>query len=385
MTLSIRIASKIIGLLGTLALVGPGSAAAAEDGVTDAKIMIGMSTALSGASADLGTNVKAGVEAYFASVNKSGGVHGRALELVAIDDGYEPDKSAANTRKLIEQDKVFALLGYVGTPTAKAAVPVAAKADVPYLFPFTGAEFLRAPLIKQVFNLRASYFDETEALIAYFADKNAAKDVAVFVQDDAYGDAGKSGVVKALMKRKLTLKAEGRYKRNTADVRAGIDEVLVKAPQVIVMVGSYTACAAATKYAESKGFKGKFANVSFVGTESLARELGSAGAGTIVSQVMPHPITSPLPLAQEFRQAMQAAGKEGHLTYMAMEGYADAKLFVEALRSIGKDPTRSALTRALEAFKADLGGIAIEFSTQDHQGSSTVFLTELKGGNAVEL
>src|SRR5262245_33086460 len=170
---------KLLGLGASALLLGVvGLPARAEDGVGDKEIRIGMANALSGPASGLGLNLKAGAEAYFARVNAAGGVHGRKLVLVSIDDGYEPEQAVAATRRLVEQDKVFTLFGYVGTPTSAAVVPLASRAGVPYLFPFTGAEFLRNPVNKWVFNVRASYFDETEAMVERLTKDAGVKQIA---------------------------------------------------------------------------------------------------------------------------------------------------------------------------------------------------------------
>ncbi|MCX7902562.1 MAG: ABC transporter substrate-binding protein, partial [Burkholderiaceae bacterium] len=214
-------------------------AAASEVGVSAHEIRIGMSNALSGPAAGLGTQLKAGAEAYFARVNAAGGVHGRRIVLVSKDDGYEPARCAAATEELIEKDKVFALFGYVGTPTSNAAIPLASKAGVPYLFPFTGAESLRNPVNKWVFNVRASYFDETETMVEHLTKDLGIKKIAVFIQDDSFGEAGKAGINRALHKRDMKLAGEARFKRNTMEVDDGIAKMKDVAPEAFVFMGTY--------------------------------------------------------------------------------------------------------------------------------------------------
>ncbi|SKA56077.1 ABC transporter substrate-binding protein [Enterovibrio nigricans] len=267
---------------------------AAEVGVTDNTITFGMSNALSGPASGLGNGVKAGTLAYFEKINQQGGVHGRQIKVISLDDGYEPDRAAKNAKRLIYTDKVFALVSFVGTPTSKAVVPEVNRAKIPYIGPFTGAEFLRTPANKNIFNVRASYFNETEKLVDHFINDLGYKKIAVFIQDDGYGAAGKAGVQRALRQRGLKIHAEGRYQRNTLNVEQGLNSIMAKQPDAVIMVGAYKACGAFIKMARSKNFTPKFANISFVGTKKLIAELGPDGDGSYISQVMPNPDESTL-------------------------------------------------------------------------------------------
>ena len=366
----------------TITLLAGGAAlpAFAEEGVTDKEIRIGMANALSGPAMGLGTNLKAGAEAYIARVNAAGGVNGRKLVLVAKDDGYEPDKAAAATKALIEQDKVFVLFGYVGTPTSAAAVPLAARAGVPYLFPFTGAEFLRNPVNKVVFNVRASYFDETETMVERLTKDIGAKKIALFIQDDAFGEAGKAGVNRALRKRDMKVAEEARFKRNTLDVDEGLAKIKAANPDGVVFIGTYAPLAAIVKKAKAQGIKAKFMTVSFIGTADFIREAGADGDGVYITQVMPSP-DGGAPLVKQFLQDM----KGGPVNYSSLEGYADAVALVEALKKAGANPTRAGLLSALEGLSVDLGGLKVAFSAGNHQGAKDVFLTVVRGGKAVQV
>jgi len=355
------------------------SVAHAEDGISKDEIHIGMANALSGPAKGLGEDVKAGAVAYFNKVNAAGGVNGRKIKLVSVDDGYEPAKTAEATRALIEQEKVFALFGYVGTPTSSAAVPLAAKAGIPYLFPFTGAEFLRNPVSKWVFNVRASYFDETEAMVEHLTKDLGVKKIALFIQDDAFGEAGKAGINKALSKRDMSVAVEARFKRNTLEIDDGLAAIKAAAPQAVVMVGPYKPLALFIKKAKAAGISAKFLTVSFVGTSDLISEVGADGEGVYISQVMPSPDDASFPLVKQF----QADNKGGEINYTTLEGYTDAVVLVEALKKAGASPTREGLAAALEGMSTDLGGLKIAFSASKHQGSSQVFLTQIKGGKAV--
>lgn len=369
---------KALSIALCVAAAAPGTALS-EDGVTSTEIRIGMANAQSGPAAGLGNGVKAGAEAYLARINADGGVNGRRITLVSKDDGYEPARTAAATEALISDDKVFALFGYVGTPTSSAAVPIASKAQVPYLFPFTGAEFLRNPVNKWVFNVRASYFDETDAMVDHLIKDVGVKRIAMFMQDDAFGEAVKGGVARALFKRNMNISAETRFKRNTLDVDAGIDAMKKAQPDAIVFAGTYSQLAAIVKKAKAAGLKARFLTVSFIGTENFIDAAGSDGDGVYITQVMPSPQDASLPLVKNYLADVKGA----RVGYASLEGYLGAMVLVEALKKAGQNPTRAGLVAALEDLNFDAGGVNIAFSSTSHQGSKTVFLTRVQGGKAL--
>jgi ABC-type branched-subunit amino acid transport system substrate-binding protein len=356
-----------------------GLPALADEGVNAKEIRIGMANAQSGPASGLGLNLKAGAEAYLERVNAAGGVHGRKLVLVSVDDGYEPERAAAATKRLIEQDKVFTLFGYVGTPTSAASVPLASRASTPYLFPFTGAEFLRNPVNKWVFNVRASYFDETETMVERLTKDAGARRIALFIQDDAFGEAGKAGVNRALHKRGMRVVEEARYKRNTLDIDEGLARIKAATPDAVVFVGTYKPLALLVKKARAAGVSARFLTVSFIGTAEFIQEAGADGEGVYITQVMPSPDAAALPLVKQFRQDM----KNRPVNYGSLEGYVNAMVLVEALRKTGASPSRSAFVSALEGLNADLGGLKVAYSATSHQGAKDVFLTVVRGGKAI--
>jgi ABC-type branched-subunit amino acid transport system substrate-binding protein len=377
---NVNLTRRILLGAGAGALLAAAALALAEDGVTDKEIRVGMANALSGPASGLGLDLKAGADAFLAKVNAAGGVNGRKIVLVSKDDGYEPEKSAAATKALIEQDKVFALFGYVGTPTSAAAVPLAARAGVPYLFPFTGAEFLRNPVNKWVFNVRASYFDETELMVERLTKDAGAKKIALFIQDDAFGEAGKAGVNRALHKRNMKVAEEARYKRNTLDVDEGLAKIKAAAPDGVVFIGTYASLAAIVKKAKAQGIKAKFMTVSFIGTAGFISAAGADGDGVYITQVMPSP-DGGAPVVKQFLQDM----KGGVVNYSSLEGYVDAAVLIEALKKAGTNPTRAGLVSALEGLNTDLGGLKVAFSATSHQGAKDVFLTVVRGGKAMQV
>ena len=369
------------GILLSALLCSTALTAYAEDGVSNQDIKIGMVNAQSGPAAGLGLELKNGASIYFDKVNAAGGIHGRKITLVSLDDGYEPDKAAEATKKLVEVEKVFALFGYVGTPTSTASVPIASKAQVPYLFPFTGAEFLRNPVNKYVFNLRASYFDETETMVERLTKDLGYKKIALFIQDDAFGEAGKAGVSRAMMKRGLKVMTEVRYKRNTLDIQEGLDKLKADAPEAVVFIGTYKPFAQLVKRAKKEGLNARFLTVSFIGTSNFIKEAGSDGNGVIITQVMPSLEDTGVSLVSQYLKDH----KRGEHTYGSLEGYANALVLVTALEKAGKDLTRTGLISALENTNTNIGGLQVAFSAKDHQGLSAVYLTQVKDGRAVPI
>ena len=367
-----------------LAITAASPSRAEEQGVTNQDIIIGMSNALTGPAAALGTGVKAGAMTYFQKINNAGGVNGRKIKVISYDDGYEPKRTIENTNKLIYGDKVFALFGYVGTPTATAAAPIINKEQMIFWGPFTGAAFLRTPVANNVFNVRGSYYDEAETQVAYLTEKLGKKKIGVFAQNDAYGLSVRLGVVKALKKRNLEIMGEGTYERNTENVDAGLDAVKAYNPDAVIMVGTYKAMAAFIKKAKAEGFNPIFLNVSFVGTAALVKELGGAGDGVIITQVMPSPHDSLLPFVRQYRQDMHATGNS-EFDYTDLEGYVDAVVFVEALKKITGPLTRESFIAAAEKMNATIGGLTFTFTAENHQAMSKIYLTKIEGSKVVEI
>ena len=356
------------------AAMASSSLAGAEEGVTPNKIVLGQAAVFSGPAAQLGIQMRNGIVAYFNYVNEKGGVHGRKLELVTEDDRYEPAVAPAASRKLIEERKVFALLGYVGTPTGVAHLPVVTQAKVPLVGMFTGAEALRAPMNRYVFHVRASYYDETEKIVEQVVSTGGKK-IAVFYQNDAYGEAGRKGTEIALAKRNMKIYSNGTVERNTLKVENAVKTINASEPDAIVMVGAYAACAEFIKQMKKEGSGATFYNVSFVGSKALADALGKDGTGVAISQVVPFPWGTSVPVVKEY-QALAAKSGFADYNYSAMEGFLTAKVMVEALRRAGKNPTREGLVDALERMQdVDLGGFFVSYSPKNHAGSKFVDLT----------
>ena len=358
------------------ALVGATPAIHAQDD----RIVLGQSAAFTGPAAQLGIQFHAGAKLFFDQLNAQGGAGGRRVEIRQLDDGYEPDRCAANTQKLIGDD-VFALFGYIGTPTSVAALPLATKARVPFFAPFTGAMALREPFNRMAFHLRASYNDET-ALIVRQLTSLGLKKIAVFYQNDAYGKAGLDGVTLALAAQNLKPVAQATVERNSVDVAAAVAAINGATPDAVVQISAYKSCAAYIRAARKAGYGGTFYNVSFVGTQALADELGKDGAGVVISQVMPSPYNQSRAIAREFVEASKKAGNV-QANFSSMEGYLAAKVFAEGLRRATK-PGRDGLIAALESISdQSFGGFQVSFSSTSHVASRFVELSMLTGDGRV--
>ena len=340
------------------------------------RIVLGQSAAFSGPAAQLGIQMNKGARIYFDALNARGGINGASIELRTLDDGYEPERCKANTEQFIKDD-VFALFGYVGTPTCLAALPLVNAAKIPFFGPFTGAEALRDPFNKSIFHLRASYYDETALIVKQLTSLGLTR-IAVFHQNDAYGKAGLEGVKRALKPLNLEPVALGTVERNTVNVAQAAQDILAKRPDAVVQISAYRSCAAFIREARKSGYGGTFYNVSFVGTQALADELGRESLGIMVSQVMPFPFSTTTPISREYLEAVRLSGPDAQPNYSSMEGYLAAKVFAEGLRRAGRAPGRDALINGLETIQnVSFGGFNVDFGGRDHVASSYVDLSML--------
>lgn len=352
---------------------------AADPGVNGGRILFGQSAAFEGPAKALGIGMREGIRAAFAEANRAGGVKGRKLELTTYDDGYEPDKAINNTKKLINEDQVFALIGEVGTPTSKAVQPIASAAKVPFVGPFTGAEFLRNPYKPYVVNFRGSYFQETEAWIKHLTTDLKVKRIAILYQDDSFGRAGLTGVQKAMKKRGLTLVSKGTYRRNTTAVKTALLNIRKGNPEAVVMVGAYKPIAAFIKLARKVKMNATFVNISFVGSKALAKELGADGAGVVITQVVPFPENTSIPVVAKYHAALKALKPSAEPGFVSLEGYIVGRLVIKTLAKMQGEPTRAAFldtVRSIGTF--DLGGITLNYGPNDNQGMDKVFLTVIQ-------
>lgn len=370
---------KFSKLLAIALLTSQFSIALAQNGVTPTEIVIGQFAAQTGPAAELGKRMQLGILAYFNAVNTEGGVNGRKLRLVSRDDGYEPDRAAAAVKALIQEDKVFALVGSVGTPTTLAAVPAINEEKIPLIGPFTGAQALREPFNRNIFHVRASYYDETERIVQHLTTVGVTK-IAVFYQNDAYGKAGLEGVTRALTKRNLKLAAVATVERNAVEVTTALETLLKAAPEAIIQISAYKSCAALIRQARAKAYGGQFFNVSFVGSKALSDELGDAGAGVTISQVVPFPYAPNSAIVREYQKRMAEAGNKEY-DFSSMEGFLAARVLVEGLKRSGKSLTREGLVTALESLRNyDMGGFTVNYTRDSHEGSRFTDLTIIGRG-----
>lgn len=365
-----------------LRAAGAATAAIALPALAQApRLLLGQSCATTGPAAQLGLQMHRGARLVFDAVNAAGGINGQAIELRLLDDGYEPERCQANTEQLI-RDEAFALFGYVGTPTSLAVLPRVNEERIPFFGPFTGAEALREPFSRWVFHVRASYFDETELIVRQLTALGLTR-IAVFRQNDSYGQAGLDGVLRALKARNLEPVAVGGVDRNTVAVAAAVKAIVPQRPQAVVQISAYRSCAAFVRAARQAGYGGTFYNVSFVGTQALADELGADGAGVVVSQVMPFPHGTTTAVAREYRAALEKSG-DARPDYGSMEGFVAAKVLVEGLRRAGRGASREALVTALESIqRLDLGGFQVGYGARSHAGSRFVEMSMLTGDGRV--
>ena len=345
-------------------------------GVSSQRVLFGQSAAFSGPASELGTNMKQGILAAFDEANRQGGVHGRLLELVSFDDAYEPEAAIANTIRLIDEEEVFALIGAVGTPTSRSATPITAESGIPYVAPFTGAAFLRDPNLPNVINLRASYNQETEEMVARLTGELGLERIAVMFQDDSFGRAGYRGTVEALERRGMEPVAVGLYPRNTTAVKTALLDLRRGRPEAVVLVGAYEPVAALIAWARHTGLDPVFMTVSFVGSNALAKKLGPAGAGVYVTQVVPYPWGDSLPVVGQYRRALSALDPAAVPGFVSFEGYLAGRLALASLDGCGQNVDHACFVDGLDRVgEIDLGGFKLRYGEGDNQGSDSVFLT----------
>jgi ABC-type branched-subunit amino acid transport system substrate-binding protein len=348
--------------------------ARAESGVTATTILIGQSVSLSGPTAQLGQEMQAGAAAYFKSVNKRGGVHGRTLVLKTLDDGYEVDRTVANVKALINEDRVFALFGLRGTAHTNAAAKIFTPARVPLFATFSGAQSLREPFNRYMFHVRASYLDETDAIFRQVSSMGLSR-IGVFYQNDGYGKEGRAAAENSAKKYNVTISALGTVEPNSSDAKPAGAAIARIQPQVVVMYASYKASAELVRDMRASQ-SAQFMNLSIVGATALAKELGNDARGIGVSQVVPFPWNLGIPIVKEYQTVMTTETGKSDYSFLTLESYLSARILVEGLRRAGPDLTREKLITALETMHDEnFGGFRVNFSRTDHAASKFVELT----------
>jgi branched-chain amino acid transport system substrate-binding protein len=363
------------------------SALAQTPGVSDNSILVGSCSALDGPARFLGNQTVLGATTYLHSINDDGGVFGRKVQLLAFDDGYDPDKAPACFKRM-SREGVFALGFFVGTPTAKVYVPMAQEEKIPVVGLFTGAQMLYEPLKHYVINVRASYYDETREQVDKLWDVNVHK-IGVLYQDDAFGKAVLDGVKLALQKHNSSPAGLGTFARNTIDVDGGLKEVMTARPQAVVLVGPYAPVAAIVKKAHAAGWRPLFLTVSFVGTEEFIKEAGPDAEGTIITQVVPPYDRTDYPTVALYRKLLGKYYPDTPPSFVSLEGFVDAMVLVEGLKRAGKDPTGEKFITGIESIhemNVGLGSkLVLKFGPADHKGFDEVYPTVVHNGQPVLL
>ncbi len=365
-----------VAVYSAIALLGRNAGA---QGVTVDTITLGQSASLTGPSEELGKEMKAGAEAYFNVINDGGGVFGRKIKLVSLDDAGAPERTKANTLKLLNEEKVFALFGYTGAFTINPILPLIEKNKVPFFAPASGDLSTRDPVMHYVFNIRASYIDETEKIVEQLARRGLTK-IALFYQNDAFGRAGMAGLERALRARKSNILIFGSTDRNSTNVASSAQTIAKSGAQAVIISAGANTASAFIKEMKKLGSEAQICLLSSVGAKTLAAQLGENGRGVEVSQVVPLPYSDSEPLGREY---LKRIGGPGNASFASLEGYIAANIFVEGLKKAGKVLTRESFVDALDKIGSiDLRGYRVKYSADNHNGSSLVELTVLgAGGN----
>jgi len=371
----------LVPLLGGLTLSPLAVARAGPQATTPAAqtdLVLGQSAPLSGPSAQLGRDYREGALAWFEEVNRRGGIHGRKLRLVSLDDRYEPALTLRNTRQLIGPDRAFALFGYVGTPTVKAILPLVEQSKIPLVAPLTGARLLREPFRPMVFNLRASYQAEIDRIVNDLVRAGRHR-IAVLHQEDAFGEDGLRATRSALARHGLQPVAIAGVRRNSTATNGAARQLNQADPSAVVIISAYASSAAFSHSLERLGSTAQLMNVSFVGTGGLQDSLpGGQASGIGISQVVPFPWNRRVPVVAEYLRLMRRQQTTARYGFTSLEGFLAARMMTEGLQRAGANPSRQALVRAFESMhQLDLGGYKLSLGPRDHQASDFVDLTFL--------
>ncbi len=364
-----RIKLTVLGVVSALAGLSSLSAWAGE-------LLFAQSAPLSGNAGQLGEQMRLGVRAAFQEVNRNGGVNGHRLRLISLDDAYEPQQAISNAETFVGQDDVIAMIGGVGTPTSMAIVDLLASAKMAYLAPMTGAGGLRDKKYPGVFNVRASYHAEVQQIVQWIATQKNGARLGILYQDDSYGQSGLTSLRQELAGRRELLVAAAPYMRNTTAVKGALLTLRDAAPDSVLIVGTYRAAAALIRWSRKIGFTPRFFNLSFVGSEALAAELGAAVQGIYVAQVMPSPSQQEQALVARYRRALIDFDGGVRPTYISLEGYVAGRVAAALAGQIDK-VTRQSFYAAIAALPSlEIDGLRVP--------SNQVFLTMAQADGAFE-
>ncbi len=353
-------------------------ASRAQEEAAPEPVLFGQSAALSGPAGSLGRAMQTGIQAAFEEANSRGGIFGRPLKLMSLDDAYEPEAAIANTRQLVANPELFGLIGGVGTSTSRSTAPVAAAAGIPYVAPLTGDASLREETQANVIHLRPSYAQETARIVERLITDLGMTRFGVFYQDDSFGRAGFDGVRAALREHGLQPVAVGVYPRNSTAVKSALLDLLAGDPGAVILVGAYQPVARLIAWARHIGFDPVFATLSFVGGNALLTELRDVGAGVFVTQVVPFPLADEPPVAVAYREALAAHAPQAAPGFISFEGYLAGRLAIFALERCGRAPDRTCFVNSLRDLKTvDLDGFVLHYDDGDSQGSDLVYFTAI--------
>lgn len=367
--------------LAVLMLMSTAGFASAEPGVSKDQIIIGQSSDFSGPFKEYGNGIKTGAMAYFTHINSAGGIKGRKIKLVSVDDGYDVSKCVANTEKLLNQDNVFLLFGYLGTSTTMAVLDTVRKNSVPFFAPATGAEFLRKPVIKEVFNVRGSYTNEIESLIEALLMKNVKK-ISTFYLDNDYGKNGVAVIEKTLKERGLAIHSRASYPTTAGDpndAKKAIDDLAASEPEAVIILAGNGPSASFIEQMKNKKSKAMMINLSPVGGDLLANKLKNKGVGVVISQIMPFPFDKRIPVVAEYHSLSETYTPDAEPGYAGLEGFIAAKALCAIFAKMDSF-TRNEFMAVAEKTYEYIGGYKINYSPDDHQGSTLVQLTQIAPG-----
>lgn len=345
-------------------------------------ILVGTSSMQSGPAAFYGLSTSKGYQAYLNEINANGGVNGKQIKRIQYDDVYNPDSCAFYTSKLNEEDKVLALVAYVGTPTMNQAIPYIDKTRIPTIGAYTGGEFLYSKLHPSFFTFKPAYSTEAYELTLKLIDYKKFKKIAVFYQDDAYGLSGMKGVNKALREKGLEIAVKGKNLRDSIDVTEAVKEISAAAPECVILLSTIKPNQAFLNEWKKIGLKAEFAVITGGGPDFLKDKLPDMMEGALCSQAVPLYSDLSNPAAKEYNEVLTKYFPETKTDYVGFEGFLNAKFFVEILKKIEGDLSRENLIKTIENIKdLDIGlGSKISFAADNHCGSNKVWMVEIKGG-----
>lgn len=350
------------------------SGALAENGVSAGRISIGQSASLTGTTAEVGRQMRDGALAYLGTVNRQGGINGRKIELITLDDAGQTKVGEANTKKLIEENKVFLLFGYTGRNTSEAALPIIDAANIPFFGAATGGESIHGTFNRNVFNVRASYTLETQALVNYLVSTGQKKMGMIYHKDDLKKSNLKM-TEDAAAAHNVKLMGSAAVERNSSEVKDAVAVISKLNPDAVICNAAVKPLAEFVRQMRKAGATSQFLSVSFVGSP-IVKELGSEAAGVIMAQVVPLPTKIRIPVVAEYQKALASLDPKAEYSFSGLEGFITAKVLVEGLKRTGKDLTRPKFIKAMEAIHdLDVGDYFVSFSPTNHNGSKYVDIT----------